>query len=213
MADSVKPKRAYHSPVRAQQREATRRRVLEVAAELFAAQGYARTTVEEIASRANVSAETIYATVGTKPVLLRTAIERAIFGPEGVFPDEQSWVARIEHLPTPQLRLRAYVKESCRILARTRALQSVIRGAADQEDAAVQLREDVLRDRLQSNRRLLHRFIGGHLPPGLTLAAAADQYCALSSPELYHVCTVDLGWSAKKHELWLGGMAESALLG
>ena len=58
-------------------------------------------------------------------------------------------MSRIERLPTPQQRLRAYVKESCRILARTRALQSVIRGAADQEDAAVQLRKDVLRDRLQ----------------------------------------------------------------
>jgi hypothetical protein len=46
----------------------------------------------------------------------------------------------------------------------------------------------------------------------LTLAAAADLYCALSSPELYYVCTVDLGWTAKKHELWLGEMVESELL-
>ena len=214
MSEDVKPKRRrYRSPVRDERRRATRHQVLTAAIELFVAQGYGRTAVNEVAGRAGVSAETVYATVGPKPVLLRAAIEEAIGGPDTVAPPDQPWVKVVKGLPTPQERLRAYVHECCAIMARTSALHAVIRGAADQEDIAVELRNELLASRLANHRRLIQLFLGGDLRSGLALSEAADRFTALSSPELHHMCIESLGWTLDQHETWLVELAERELLG
>jgi AcrR family transcriptional regulator len=74
--------RAYRSQLRQQQAEATRARVLAAAAKLFAADGYARTTLAKIADAAGVSAETVQGQ-GPKAALLIAAIEYAGFGVAG----------------------------------------------------------------------------------------------------------------------------------
>lgn len=74
--------RSYHSELREQQALATRRRVLEAAAELFAADGYARTTMAKIAAAAGVSAETVQG-MGPKAALMIAATEDAAFGVTG----------------------------------------------------------------------------------------------------------------------------------
>ena len=82
MADKVKTRRrAYHSPLRADQAERTRRRVLESARELFVEHGYAATTVAAVAAHAGVSPETIYLSLGGKRGLLEGVMD--ITGPHG----------------------------------------------------------------------------------------------------------------------------------
>ena len=213
MDEDVKPKRRYRSPVRDERRRATRREVLTAAIELFVEQGFGRTTVVDVAARAGVSAETVYASVGPKPVLLRAAIEEAIGGPDSVAPLDQTWVESVRALPTPRARLVAYVHDNCARLARTSALHAVIRGAADQEDIAVEIRNELLARRLATHRRLIQLFLGGDLRAGLTLGDAADRYTALSSPELHHLCTEGLGWTLEQHERWLLELAQRELLG
>jgi AcrR family transcriptional regulator len=68
--------------LRQQQAEQTRSRILEAAAELFAADGYARTTLAKIAARAGVSAVTVQAQ-GSKAALLIAAMEHTAFGVAG----------------------------------------------------------------------------------------------------------------------------------
>ena len=79
---SERKPRAYRSELRQQQAEATRSRVLAAAAELFAADGYARTTLAKIAAAAGVSAETVHGQ-GPKAALMIAAIEYAAFGLAG----------------------------------------------------------------------------------------------------------------------------------
>ena len=82
---TVSPKsisRTYRSELREQQAQATRQRVLEAAAELFAADGYARTTMAKIAAAAGVSAETVQG-LGPKAALMVAAIEDVAFGVTG----------------------------------------------------------------------------------------------------------------------------------
>lgn len=76
---SRKAPRTYRSELRQQQAEATRSRVLAAAVELFAAEGYARTTLAKIAAAAGVSAETVQGQ-GPKAVLLMAAIDHVAFG-------------------------------------------------------------------------------------------------------------------------------------
>ena len=67
----VNARRTYSSPLRQGQAQATRRAVLQAAHELFIAQGYGATTVEQIAQRAGVSKPTVFSAVGNKQQLLR----------------------------------------------------------------------------------------------------------------------------------------------
>ena len=58
----------------------TRQRVIESAAEVFLEGGYAATTIREIATRAGVAVPTVELLFGTKPRLLKAAIDVAIAG-------------------------------------------------------------------------------------------------------------------------------------
>jgi AcrR family transcriptional regulator len=68
--------------LRQEQANATRQRVIEAAVRLFAADGYARTTMARIAKQAGVSAETVQGQ-GPKAALLIAAVEYAAFGVAG----------------------------------------------------------------------------------------------------------------------------------
>ena len=65
---------------RAASRERRHRRILEAAEELFAAQGYAKTTVEEIARRAGVSKGLVYDHYDSKEELLRAVWSHLVDG-------------------------------------------------------------------------------------------------------------------------------------
>ena len=71
--------RTYVSELRQQQAAATRERVVQAAAELFAEKGYGGTTMPAIARRARVSTETVQ-NHGPKVQLLRAAIAATSFG-------------------------------------------------------------------------------------------------------------------------------------
>src|SRR5436305_2231061 len=86
MADDVKPRRRYHAPQRAERAAATRRAVLAAAYDLFTSRGYPATTVAQIAERAGVNVDTLYAAVGRKPALLRAVVETAISGQDRAVP-------------------------------------------------------------------------------------------------------------------------------
>ena len=87
-------KPSVKSPVisRAGRALATRRRMLATAQELFVQQGYAATTVEQIAADAGVAVQTVYYTFRTKGLLLRELVEVTAAGQELPAPVmERAW--------------------------------------------------------------------------------------------------------------------------
>jgi AcrR family transcriptional regulator len=68
-------KRPYRSVARAESARATRTEILRAAGELFAQQGYAQTTVAEIAERAQVAVNTVYTSVGGKSALIDALVQ------------------------------------------------------------------------------------------------------------------------------------------
>src|SRR6266566_6911462 len=71
---AVKPRRTR----RAELAEATRRRILDAAIDLFVEGGYRSTTIESIAEAAQVSVETIYKRFGSKAGMLKAARNAAV---------------------------------------------------------------------------------------------------------------------------------------
>jgi AcrR family transcriptional regulator len=205
-------RRRYHSPLRADQAEQTRRRILESAFRLFADRGYAGTTIAAIAEDAGVSTETIYLSLGGKRGLLEGAIEMAITGAEQEVTGEDSWWATVAELPGAPERLERLVGYSCRILARTRPIHAVIRGAADKEAFAAVLGRRLLHDRLTAQTERIRKYLGDDLRPGLTVDEAGQRYSVLASPELYHLLTVELGWTTDQHRTWLTELLTTELL-
>jgi AcrR family transcriptional regulator len=211
MAKTVKaPRRAYRSRLRADQARETRRKVLEAALHLFVERGYAGTTVAAVADGAGVSPETIYLSLGGKRGLLEGVMD--ITGPHGSAAEDDQWWHLVAQLPSASDRLDKMVEYSCRIMARTHPIHAIIRGAADKEAFAAALGRRLLQERLHNQTERIRHYLGEHLRPGLSVEEAGERYCALASPDLYHLVTVELAWTADRHRQWLTSLLHSDLL-
>ena len=213
MAGAVNPRRRYHSPLRVEQAEQTRRRIQLAARDLFVERGFTATTVAAVARAAGVSPDTIYVSLGGKRGLLEGVLELAISGlddPSAV--REQRLREEMERLSDPRQRLRKWVHYSCQVLARTSPVHAVIRGAADSDAFAVELRRRLLQRRLEGQTAVVRAYLDGGLRPGLSIEEAGERFCALSSPELYHLLVVELGWPPERHKAWLTQLLEAELL-
>src|SRR5688572_9618675 len=68
------------SPLRQEQAEMTRRRVLDAAYDLLLRDGYAGTTITAVAERAGVAVPTVYKAFGSKAELIKRVYDRALAG-------------------------------------------------------------------------------------------------------------------------------------
>ena len=112
--------RSYRSETRAEQAARTRERILVVARELFLEEGFAKTTINAVAERAGVSAETVYATYRSKPRLLDEVIRGAVTrGDEPEDPLERGWVKTLLTLPDLERRLESFAMHTAETLRLT----------------------------------------------------------------------------------------------
>jgi AcrR family transcriptional regulator len=213
MTAGVKRRRRYNSPLRAEQANETRRRILVAARELFLADGYRSTTVAAVAAAAGVSPDTIYASLGGKRGLLERVFAQAREDPDD--PAQRAQQRRreeVRQLTDPRERLRRLIGLSCETLARISPVHAVIRGAADGDPVAAELLSDMLDRRLEVQARNLHTYLGAGLRDGLSMDEAAERYSALLSPDLYTLLTVDRGWPPNRYEAWITEILDRDLL-
>ena len=214
MAGDVKGRRRYHSPLRAEPADGTRRRVLTAARGLFLARGYAGTTVAAVAQAAGVSPDTIYVSLGGKQGLLEGVLSLARYDPEDPGQrDQEHRRDEISALTDPRQRLRRLVELSCETLARISPVHAVLRGAADGHPFAAGLYDRMLGLRLQIQAQNLKSYLGASLRPGLTVKQAAERYSALLSPELYHLLTIEHRWTTRRYASWVTDLLDHDLLG
>jgi AcrR family transcriptional regulator len=204
VSGDVKASRTYHSPLRAEQADQTRQRVLAAARTLFLSRGYAGTTVKDVAEAAGVSPDTVYASLGGKRGLLEGVWTMAVtrpYDPDGE--EQRDQVEGFASLPEPRDRLRRLVAFSCETLGRASPVHAVLRAAADGHPFAADLQARMLQSRLETQSRNLRTVIEGALRPGVSFDEAAEHYSALLSPELFHLLTVTRGWPLERYETWV----------
>jgi hypothetical protein len=136
----------------------------------------------------------------------------AIAGAEDGATEEDMWWTKVAERAGAPERLEMIVDYSCRILARTRPIHAVIRGAADKEPFAAVLGRRLLHDRLTAQTEQIRKYIGDDLRPGLSVDQAGQRYGVLASPELYYLLTLELGWTADQHRSWLTELLKTELL-
>src|SRR5258708_22418767 len=94
-------KRPYKSLVRQRQASDTRRRIVEVTRQLLQSEGYDGMTIEAIAQRAEVSAQSVYAIFKSKTGILIALLDQSTFGP-----DYDEAVGQALSASDPETRLR-----------------------------------------------------------------------------------------------------------
>ena len=131
VTETVKP--------RAARTRATRRRIVDAAAELFIERGYGVTTLEQIAARAGVAVQTVYFHFGNKRTVLKEAVDVAAVGDdEQVALLERPWLAELRAEPDPRRVVELWMVSSTAIYRRIGPIMAVVRDAAvtDPEMAA-----------------------------------------------------------------------------
>ena len=175
MAGSVK-RRAYNATNRQASSRETKRRIMSGARETIIERGYRGATVAEIANKAQVNADTVYALVGRKPIILRELIEQAISGTDKpVVAEERDYVRTIRAEPDPKAKLAIYAKATCSIQNRLAPLFLALRDAARTEPEADQVWHEISNRRAANMRKFatdIHD--AGGLRQGLPIAEAAD---------------------------------------
>jgi AcrR family transcriptional regulator len=146
---------------REQRARATRDRIVGAATALFLERGYTATTVEAIASAAEVGVATVYQAFGTKAAVLARALDVAIAGDDDpVAVLDRDWVATAREEPDPRRRLATVVTGAARIAARTAPLKEVMRDAAATEPDIRALLDQDDAQRLVTQRSLLEVVLG-----------------------------------------------------
>jgi AcrR family transcriptional regulator len=199
--DDVKPPRDR----RARRAAETRLRIVEAAGRLFAERGYGGTTIDAVATEADVAVETVYARFKNKRNLLVAYLDMAIVGDADAVPlldrDEVQQVRQTSD-QREQLRLLAHLGRT--VLERTATAHAVLRSAAavDPEAAAIAVEDD------RRRRTTIRAYVGfvadaGPLRDGLSADEAADTFSVLASPEGYARLTGARGWTPARYERWL----------
>jgi AcrR family transcriptional regulator len=201
-------KRPYHSPKRERQARQTREQIVGAARRLFARDGFARTTVEAIAREAGVSAQTVYASVGSKRGIVLALLDRMEI--EGGNEELRRELAASKD---PRWQLRAIVRFNRRLFERGRDVLDVVMATRADADVEAFGRAGEARRREGQARWVRAWAEAGVLRPDLDEGAAADVLWALTGPELYWLFAVNSGWSGSKFEEWLFGTLESQLFG
>jgi AcrR family transcriptional regulator len=197
--------RGYRSPLRAEQASRTRRKILDAARGLFSAQGYAPTTVAQIAAAAGVAVDTVYAAVGTKPVLFRLLLETAISGTDEPVPaQERDYVRRIRAAAGARQKIQLYAAAVRAISARMAPLHLVLRDAAAHAPELARIRDEIARRRAANMRLFAQDLIDtGELRPGLGIGEVADIVWSMNSAEFYSLLVHERGWPPQRFEQWL----------
>jgi AcrR family transcriptional regulator len=182
--------------------------VVAAAARLFGERGWAATGMRDVARAAGVSVETVYASFGSKSVLLLAAIDLAVVGDAVPVPLNQRPEFAALGSGTRRQRARAAARLVTGINQRTAGVVLALKeAAASDPELAERLREREQRRRV-------------NVEQGMTLAAGrtvteeeADGLWAVLAVEVYQLLTGLRGWTPRQYEDWLADVIERLTLG
>ncbi|MGN2637786.1 TetR/AcrR family transcriptional regulator [Nocardia takedensis] len=194
----------YVSPLRARQAAQTRRAVIDAAAELFAAQGYGRTSLRQIAAVAGVSLETVQAQ-GRKRSLLASAVRISSFGrdvDESVLAAPEA--AALQAASTPEQFAVAAARLLAGLASRTAGVwRAFVSAAADDPEVDAELSQvDAM---IRANVAGAVQVISdrGWLRTDIDTDELTTNLWLLVSNDNYDKLTRRLGWNTRTYERWL----------
>jgi len=181
----------------------TERAVLPAARELFEHQGYAATTMTQIAERAGCAERTLFLRFRSKAELLKFVVDETFRG-DPVTDVPPAWVSQARAAPTLDERLRAFADGVADTLVRTGLLFAVAREAEASEPMIAEAFNAARRETMTNSHRMWESLEqAGFLHPDVDLDWVADTTGLLAGADNYLLMTVTLGWSRDRFASWL----------
>ncbi|MEU8171536.1 helix-turn-helix domain-containing protein [Microbispora hainanensis] len=213
MSDPVKSATGQGSR-RADQARATRRRIIDAARELFLRQGYASTTLDQIAAAAGVAVQTVYFHFGNKATVVKEIVDVLAVGDDEPIPVlDRPWVEQVRDEPDGRRALAIWLANSRVIFGRVAPIMKIVRDAAGADaEMAAQWETN------QNQRFLAHDTLARHLAgkqalrPDLSIEEAADVIFTLVSVEVYLLLTGARGWTPEEWERWINKILSATIL-
>jgi AcrR family transcriptional regulator len=193
---------------RALQAEQTRRDIVAAARRLFVAQGYAATTIKDVARDAGVSVQTIYDSVGSKHDLVRRLNDLI---------DEEAGITQIAVPLAEERDPFAVARVPAKITARLiecsgDILRIVLAGSVAEPDLAALLHEGQRRHRAGADN-VARRLAALHaLRLDTTPAAAATTIAVLADFRLALTLTDEFGLDRNELEDWIANTTSRSIL-
>jgi AcrR family transcriptional regulator len=214
-ARGVNP-RTYDNSRRAEQARATRRRIVDVARELLLTQGYATTTIAQVAKAAGVSSETVQKGFGTKAALAKAVYDVTLVGDDEPVPlRERPEFVAVRAESDPVRKLAAYGVVGRTLWERLGPLMAVLmQGAQAGEPDLVAFVATVRRESYAGASGVVADLAArGALRPDLSVEQARDELWLLIQPELWLLLLGERGWTLDAVQAWFTRAASAALLG
>ena len=201
-------KRPYKSMVRERQAGDTRRRIVKATKKLLQSEGYAGMTIEAIAQRAEVSAQSVYAIFKSKIGILIELLDDSTFGS-----DYEDLVRRALSARDPETRLRFAARIARQIHQAQNTTFDLLRGAGvvAPELAKLEQQREGLRYERQEGMIISLRE-AGRLRSNLHHTTARDIFWMLTGRDVYRMLVCERGWSAEKYQDWLANALVQSLL-
>jgi AcrR family transcriptional regulator len=210
--NGVKGGRTYSSALRDEQAALTRSRILDAAAALFLDRGYGRTTIKEIADRAEVARDTVHAVFGSKARVLTALLDQRLVPDGSVANVKERPEARAIRDETDQRRqIERLASFLAALSTELRPVYEVLRTASAVEPEMASVLAEMDRYRMQ-NMQAYARWIAARGPLRVSTKRAGETLWALASPDVARLLCDDLGWSEVQHGRWLADSLVRTLL-
>ncbi|OBH85173.1 TetR/AcrR family transcriptional regulator [Mycobacterium scrofulaceum] len=206
------PPRRYDSTRRREQAQHNRQAVLAAARRRFLAQGYATTTIAEIARDAGVSVETVYKAFSTKAGVLKALFDVSVAGDDEPIPMvERDVIQNVANATDAAEKLELYAKHLAASMPRSAPVQLLARdGAAVSPDAAEVWKQ--IRDESLTGMTMFASDLARTGQLRVSARQARDILWTYHAPELYELLVLERGWSVTRYGKFVAQAWVDALL-
>ena len=204
--------RTYDASGRQAEAQQRRRRVAAAAERLFLDQGYAATSIAEIAGQAGVSAQMVYAAFGGKAGILARIVDTAAAGDEDdiVLRQRPETVAALA-IAEPRERLDAIARLGAQVNARVGRILEIVHSASAADTSVGELR-DRIEANIRSDTLAVARAVLSDVRTDLTVEEVADVLRTLGGHRTWQALVVEGGWSQQRYADWLDDALTRLLL-
>jgi AcrR family transcriptional regulator len=187
------------------QAQQNRDRVLAVASRLFIAQGYAATSINQIAAEAGLSVRTVFAGFTSKINLLKHVLDTAIVGDSGQVPLHQRPSMRAVHdADTAEDAYQRLADTYVEVTERAYGIYAVVHGAADADPDIAELERQLDAQRLTGMGHLATTFADRlAVTDPAAIAHIRDTLWTLGSPLQYRLLVEQRGWTTRQYRDWI----------
>jgi AcrR family transcriptional regulator len=209
----TKVKRHYDASGRRERARARRLAVVQAARDLFERNGFRPTTINAVAARAGVSAESIYKGFGTKAALAKAVFDLVIAGDDEPVPvAERPAMQVIRDEPDVRRKIAMFTEGLAHRQARSAKVQILIRDGRHVDESLAPIWAKLNDEGLAGMTMLAHHLLQtGQLREGIDPGEVRDVLWNYLAIDTYERLVLIQRWPFQQYSHWLAHTITSAI--